>query len=162
MQRNFPWIPLAAIALAGVLLSLYSVWPTLFPAVVAVAPLVPDCDLREADCTAVLPGGGKVRFAIDPRSIPVLKPLDLTVHVDGIQTRRVSVDFAGTDMNMGYNRVALESRGTGQWKGQASLPVCVRSRMTWEARVLLETDIGIMAAPFRFDTFTPTASEWTP
>jgi hypothetical protein len=25
--------------------------------------------------------------------------------------------------------------------------------------VLLETDIGIMAAPFRFDTFTPTASE---
>jgi hypothetical protein len=32
------------------------------------------------------------------------------------------------------------------------LPVCVRERMTWEARVLLHLPDGTLAAPFRFET----------
>jgi hypothetical protein len=32
------------------------------------------------------------------------------------------------------------------------LPVCVRDRMTWEARVLLTTPRGLIDAPFRFTT----------
>lgn len=106
-----------------------------------------------------MPGGGKVQFGIEPRSIPVLRPLALTSRVEGLNPRSVEVDFAGTDMNMGYNRIALESVGEGGWKGEATLPVCVRSRMSWEARVLLHTDAGIMAAPFRFDTFSSSSSE---
>jgi hypothetical protein len=31
--------------------------------------------------------------------------------------------------------------------------------MNWEARVLLQTDAGIMAAPFRFDTVSSSSSE---
>jgi len=162
MKRYYLWMLLAVITLFGILLSVSAVWPILFPKVVAIAPLVPACDLRQSNCTAAFPGGGKVRFGIDPKPIPILHSLNLTVIVDGIQPRVVTVDFAGTDMNMGYNRVTLESRVTGKWEGKAILPVCVRSRMNWEARVLLETDAGIMAAPFRFDTFTPPTTKQTP
>jgi hypothetical protein len=37
------------------------------------------------------------------------------------------------------------------------LPVCVRQRMTWEARVLLHYPQRMLAAPFRFDTLRPEA-----
>jgi hypothetical protein len=35
------------------------------------------------------------------------------------------------------------------------LPVCVRDRMTWEARVLLQFPQRLLAAPFRFETLRP-------
>jgi hypothetical protein len=38
------------------------------------------------------------------------------------------------------------------------LPVCVRDRMTWEARVLLHYADGLRAAPFRFDSLRPGAA----
>lgn len=159
MSSRYLGALIVLLLLGGVTLVLYDVWPLLFPRIVAVAPLVPTCDLRHGDCTAILPGGGKVRFGIEPRSIPVLQPLALAARVEGLEPRSVAVDFAGTDMNMGYNRVALEPIGGGAWKGQATLPICVRSRMNWEARVLLQTDAGIMAAPFRFDTISSSSSE---
>lgn len=150
---------LGVLFLGGIALLLQAVWPILFPRVVAVATMVPGCDLRSGECIAVLPGGGKVQFGIVPRSIPLLQALALSARVEGLDPRSVAVDFSGTDMNMGYNRVALKLEAGGEWTGQATLPVCVRNRMTWEARVLLQTDRGIMAAPFRFDTFSSSASE---
>ena len=149
----------AVLLRGGASLAIWAVWPILFPPLIAVAPWVPGCDLRLGACPAILPGGGRVHFSIEPRTIPVLRPLDLTARIEGLNPRSVEVDFAGTDMNMGYNRIALKPVGEVGWKGQATLPVCVRSRMNWEARVLLHTDAGIMAAPFRFDTFSSSSSE---
>jgi hypothetical protein len=65
------------------------------------------------------------------------------------------VDISGVDMNMGFNRATLTRTGPGEFSGPAMLPVCVRARMTWEAKVLLHTDAGLMAAPYRFDTYLP-------
>ena len=154
MKTKFVWLSLGAFALGLTLFSLYRVWPILFPPIVTIAPLVPGCDLRQGPCTASLPEGGKVRFGIEPRSIPVLQPLALSVHIEGIGVRGVGVDFSGTDMNMGYNRVQLEAADSGDWQGQVTLPICVRNRMGWEAKVLFSTDLGLMAVPFRFITFS--------
>jgi hypothetical protein len=96
-----------------------------------------------------------VEFGIEPGSIPVLEPLTLWVRAQGLDVRGVEVDFAGVDMNMGHNRPRLEAVGPGEFRGGGMLPVCVRARMTWEARVLLRTPRGIWAAPFRFDTVRP-------
>ena len=160
MKKQFLWALLVVLAVGGTALALYAVWPILFPRVIAVAPLMPNCDLRQSDCTAILPEGqGKIRFGIQPRSLPVLRPLALVAQVDGLTPLSVSVDFAGTDMNMGYNRVSLHPAGEGLWQGEVTLPVCVRNRMTWEARVLLQSPAGLMAAPFRFDTFSSSSSE---
>jgi hypothetical protein len=61
------------------------------------------------------------------------------------------VDFAGVSMNMGFNRPALVPAGPGQFTGQATLPVCVTGRMTWQATVLVEAGRTRIAVPFRFD-----------
>lgn len=133
----------------------YKSWPLLFPKIAATAPLNPACDLRNGACTVEFNQGGKVTFAIEPNSIPVVKPLTLNVALEGLEAERVEVDFVGVDMEMGFNRPQLASEGAGRYSGPGMLPVCVREVMEWEARVLLHTPSGIMAAPFRFATVSP-------
>jgi hypothetical protein len=94
-----------------------------------------------------------VRLELDPKTLPLLEPLRIAVDVEGLRALGVEVDFAGVDMNMGYNRPSLTAEGGGRYVGKTVLPVCVRYRMDWEARVLVRTPEGLMAAPFRFATF---------
>jgi len=111
-----------------------------------------ECDLRSGSCELQLPDGGSVQFEITPKSIPLLKPMVLDVTVTGKEVESVEVDFAGVSMNMGFNRIKLEAVDGGKFSGTVTLPVCVRNRMDWEADVMLETDAGIIVAPFRFET----------
>lgn len=119
--------------------------------VVAVAP-VAECDLNAGPCISYVPGGGSIRFTIEPHPVPVAEPIQLTVAVTGVSAREVEVDFAGVGMNMGYNRPRLKPAGRNAFRAIATLPVCIRQQMEWEARVLLYTDRGIVALPYRFDT----------
>jgi hypothetical protein len=93
----------------------------------------------------------------------VVQPLRIDVRLMDLPTPdRVELDLAGYDMDMGYNRVLLEpvvdadadadTPGGTRFTGSGMLPVCVRDRMTWEARVLLYDGGTIRAAPFRFET----------
>lgn len=148
------WLTLGLLFAALVALALYNAWSLLYPEVVATAPLDPACNLRAGPCAAHFPSGGEVRFGIEPRTLPPVAPLRISADLKGIEARSVEVDFAGTDMNMGYNRVPLTPTRSGRYEGQGMLPVCVRSRMSWEARVLLHTPAGIEVAPFRFETIS--------
>ena len=65
------------------------------------------------------------------------------------------MDFRGLGMNMGYNRPRLQGDAEGQYSGSGMLAICVMERMPWEATVLVTTDDGVMAAPFRFETIRP-------
>ena len=136
------------LALTGV--AAYKAWPLLYPEVTVVAPLNPDCDLRQGPCVTQIPDGGSVQFSINPRNIPPLKELQLEVVTQGLDTRGVEVDFSGIDMNMGFNRPKLTREAAGLFRGKGLLPVCVRSSMEWESKVLVQTDEGIVAVPFRF------------
>ncbi len=146
----------AAALLGGMLLvvAVYKIWPMLNPDIAETAPLDASCDLRAGPCTVVFSGGGRVSFDIDPRDIPVVKPLVLNVKLEGLAASSVEVDFQGTDMNMGFNRAPLQPAGADRFSGGGMLPVCVRYAMEWEAKVLLQTDRGLLAAPFRFITVT--------
>jgi hypothetical protein len=147
------WLAAAGVFAAVAAGAFYVAWPLLNPTVVATAPLDSGCDLRQGPCTGTLPNGATVRFGLEPRAIPLLEPLAIDVRVGGMRALGVQVDFAGVDMNMGYNRPSLSPEGEGRYVGKAVLPVCVRYRMDWEARVLVRTAEGLMAAPFRFSTF---------
>ena len=149
------WFWLAAVGVFAAVAAgaFYVAWPLLNPTVVATAPLDPGCDLRRGPCTGTLPNGATVRFALEPRTLPLLEPIAIDVRVEGLRALGVEVDFAGVDMNMGYNRPRLAGEDEGHFVGKAVLPVCVRYRMDWEARVLVRTADGLMAAPFRFSTF---------
>lgn len=129
----------------------YKLSPLLLPkADVAVNP-DPGCDLQRGACEAPLPGAGKLRFSLTPRPIPVSEPLAMSVELEGAAADKVTVDFAGVSMNMGFNRPILERSGPGRFVGQAILPVCVTGRMTWQATVLVESGQTRIAVPFRFD-----------
>ncbi len=147
-----------AVAAAGLLLivggyAVWQAWPRLFPAAVEQAPLPQHCDLRQAACNSRFASGHQVTLSIAPRDLPLMTPLTLRVKSDLPGIRQVAVDISGRNMNMGYNRPALEKDVDNHYRGTGILPVCSADRMDWEARVMLTTDSGLKTAPFHFSTF---------
>ena len=138
------------VAVLGVLA--YKGWPQLFPKELVTLPLNQDCDLHQGACMTPLPDGGSVSLVISPRPIPVIQPLSIEVNLQGLKPNAVVVDFSGVSMNMGLNRFALQEDGAGRYSGKGLLPICIRNRMEWEAKVLVETDKGVLAIPYRFET----------
>jgi hypothetical protein len=129
----------------------YKLSPLLLPKADATVFPAAGCDLHHDACTAALPQGGKLRFALTPRPIPVTTPFEMVVELEGTSADKVTVDFAGVDMSMGFNRSSLHAENDGRFIGQAILPVCVTGRMTWQATVLVESGRTRIAIPFRFD-----------
>ncbi len=113
------------------------------------------CDLQQGPCIARFPDGSGVTLSIQPLPIQGLKPLRIQVQTEGISAQSMEVDFQGIGMNMGYNRPRLEKQSEGRFTGEGMISVCVLERMHWEATVLAETDQGLVAAPFRFETLRP-------
>ncbi len=146
------WTIVALLFFAILMTVSYKLKDLLEPSVSASASLDESCDLRKGACVSVLPNGGKVSFSLSPNDIPILRPLKLHVTTEGVKVSTVEVDFVGIGMEMGYNRSSLKEDGQNKFTGKAILPVCVRSKMDWEAKVLLKTDKGLLMAPFRFYT----------
>lgn len=156
MQKNLILWSAGGLLLAATAgLAIYKSWSLLFPEIIFSVPLDSECDLRAGSCESKLPQVGSVSLSIEPRSIPVVKPLKFEVRIQGRQVERVEIDFAGVDMNMGFNRPILEKRQNGLFEGKGMLPVCVRDVMEWEAKVLLHTDQGLISVPYRFITVKP-------
>lgn len=155
--RRILWTVVAVLAVAVVASAGYRfLWPLLNPEVVATArPADPDCRLHQDACTAVLPDGGRLTFALRPRPIFALQKMTMEADIEGVEALGMEVDFTGVDMNMGFNRFPMEAAGDGRFEGTAVLPVCVRSRMEWNARVLVRTPRGRVAFPFRFESIAP-------
>ncbi|MCG8488255.1 MAG: hypothetical protein MI756_12365 [Chromatiales bacterium] len=149
------WILAGLLMVAVSAVALYKAQPILFPEVTRTGELDPDCDLRAGPCVSQLNDAVRVSFAIEPREIPLVKPLQLRVSVEGMQADQVQVDFAGVDMNMGFNRVSLKAGEAGEFKGDGMLPVCVWDAMEWEAKVLISTEQGLISMPYRFITVRP-------
>ena len=146
------WTIVALLVFLILLLLAYKLKDFSTPDVTAIAPLDSSCDLRKGKCWSELPNGGKVSFSIMPKDIPVLAPLELMVTTEAVDVSTVELDFVGINMDMGYNHTKLERTGRHHFKGTAIIPVCVRDKMVWEARILLQTDTGLLMAPFRFYT----------
>lgn len=138
---------IALIAVVG-----YKLSPLLLPKTDVSATVEPGCDLHRRACTARLPDGGRIELSITPRPIPMVEPLQVEVKTSGIEAARVEVDFAGVDMNMGYNRPELAPTGPGLFRNEAMLPVCVTGKMAWRATVLIEAGRNRIAAVFPFNS----------
>ena len=128
----------------------YKLSPLLLPkADVTIRP-DPICDLHRQACTVSPPAGGTVELAMGAHPIPMVKPFRISVTTRNFSPSRVAVDFAGLEMNMGFNRVELASHNDGSHVGEASLPVCITGQMEWQATVLIETGSERIAIPYRF------------
>ena len=109
------------------------------------------CDISVQECSVQLPQGAQLTLSIDPRPIRAMQKLTIKVDItgNGLDPRKVEIDFAGVDMNMGYNRPEL-SGGSRHFSGQTILPICITGTMTWKATVLITKDQEKIAIPFQF------------
>jgi len=139
---------LAAVAALGILAFYAS--PLLAPRSDVSLP-VSDCDLGSGPCAVTLPTGGVAEIELSPRPIPALRPLQVSVALRDSNADKVEVDFAGVDMQMGFNRPQLTPAADGRFNGTTSLPVCVTGSMPWQATVMIHSGRSIIAVPFRFD-----------
>ncbi len=138
-----------AVSLVGVVG--YKVSPLLFPPKdVQVLPEA-GCDLQRAGCTAILPDG-KIDFEFLTRPIPLARPFQVSLAVSGLEPRRVELDFAGVEMDMGYNRTVLQPTGGGHYRADVTIPVCVTGAMTWRATVILHMRDRRLSIPYEFLT----------
>lgn len=109
-----------------------------------------------AGCTPV---GQACSVTRDGRSIGLQLPSDIqplsrfpmTVYLEGIRARVVTVEFTMQGMDMGVNRFGLRE-GQDAWTGEAILPVCTTGRVDWVATVQTVTADGILSADFGFET----------
>lgn len=110
-----------------------------------------DCDLQQGACSASLPDGGSLTLAFDPHPVRPMQDFSLRLEATDIDVNEALISFTGVDMNMGLNRFVLKPNGNAL-SGKAILPVCVRNRMEWEARLRISTPKGVFELPFRFAT----------
>ncbi|MCU7882065.1 MAG: hypothetical protein KZQ66_16510 [Candidatus Thiodiazotropha sp. (ex Lucinoma aequizonata)] len=149
------WVLLGLLIAAIYAVAVYKARPMLFPEISIKAAVDPACDLRVGPCVTQLKDGSLISFSIESRELQVVKPLQLQVSLQGMQAEKIEVDFSGVDMNMGFNRVKLNSGSAGEFTGSSMLPVCVWDAMEWEAQVLIDTQQGFFSVPYRFITVRP-------
>lgn len=120
------------------------------------AELDPDCDLKQSACSSKIFENGSISFSVTPKTIPLLEPLILDVSVKGFEFESAKVVFVGLNMDMGLNQAELKTiKRAGDitiLQGKHIIPVCIKDKMEWEARVYLYNDKGYVMAPFRFTT----------
>lgn len=110
------------------------------------------CDLQKNACSLKIPDGGVVTLSMEPRPIPLVQELNIKVQTLSINAEKIAIKFNGTDMNMGPNNVTLMAQENGIFTGTGMLPVCIRNSMEWQAEVYVQTEDGIIIAPFIFET----------
>lgn len=154
--KNLWWI------VAALTLVVIALWGSKYrselatPKVIETATLQATCDLRKGQCIASFANGETISLEMTPKSIPLLKPLALTIKLNEVSSpiniEKIQVDFVGIGMDMGFNRATLKLTQPQLYQGQAVLPICTQHHMDWEARVLIHSAAGIKAAIFPFHT----------
>lgn len=132
----------------------YKLSPLLLPKADITVQPDPLCNLQTDSCSVTLPSGGKIELTMGTKPVPMVKPFEVQVAASGFSPRRIEVDFAGIDMNMGLNRPELVARGNGKFAAEATLPVCISGYMDWQVTVLVDTGAEQIAIPFRFSSGT--------
>lgn len=110
------------------------------------------CDLHLGSCLALSTSGARIELSILPLEIPLLKPLILTVNVNGLEVDSMNVVFTGIDVDMGRLVYPLKSINGLVYEGSASLSICSSQKMKWQALVLIKLDNREITVPFEFET----------
>ncbi|MDR2220816.1 MAG: hypothetical protein LBE24_09625 [Methylobacillus sp.] len=107
----------------------------------------PNEEITLAPCADIVAGcalpvsGGSARFDRQPET---MQPFRITVIWPGVS--QVHASFQMDGMEMGFNRYKLIAAEAGTWRGEVTLPACIRSRKDWQ--MILEADGRKIAMPF--------------
>jgi protein SCO1 len=148
IQRGFVSARLA-LGLAVVVGASMALWVALKRPAPSVAEQ--PCDLNEGPCRASLEGGASVEVTVQPRPIPLLKPLRIEARFAGGRASDVVLTATSETMDMGVTKVPLLLAGEA-FVGEASLPVCASDTLRWTARLDFVLDGAPRTATLRFST----------
>ena len=154
MKREWLWLAAAIILLAAG----FMVQKTgLLDQQGQVTVVTSDCDLRQGACNIEM-AGQLLEFVIDPAEIQILKPLTIALKFPEnavIFPKKVSVEFEGVNMDMGYNRIWLEPQDDNVFQGQGMLPACTAETMYWRIHLLVQDASGMIDFQFQLTTENP-------
>ena len=149
------WAVLAFVALVGLGYMAAIAWSKLNPPPSFTAQMGPDCNLRMTACTADFGDGKIISLDMEPKTLPPMEPVRISVETSGMDPDHLTVAFTGVDMNMGLIKADMLDVGDGDFAGDAIIPICVSRQMTWQALVKAQGDDGLFGASFTFDVVSP-------
>jgi hypothetical protein len=109
------------------------------------------CDLHVNACEVVLNDGTALSLEIEPKSIPLMKPLHFKV-ISALDLPSMEIKLFATNMNMGLHTIKLTQTAKGIYEGEGMLPTCVMGNMIWQANVILNQLTQSQGAIFTFKT----------
>jgi hypothetical protein len=140
---------IAVLSAALLLVIAYKLSPVLRPpADIQVMPEL-GCNVQHGKCSAALPDG-RIELEFMTRPVPLARSFQVSLATPGVEPDKVEIDFAGVDMDFGYNRTALKYAGDGRYVADAALPVCLTGQMKWCATVILHRGGERLIIPFEF------------
>ena len=109
-----------------------------------------NCDLHKGTCMQPLQGTNVI-LEVAPKPVKAMTDLRFTVRFTGnppSATKAPFIDLGMPGMNMGPNRVLLESSGPSVYEGRGIIVRCPSGRRIWQATVTVP-DLG--SVRFVFD-----------
>lgn len=110
------------------------------------------CNMNQSSCTATLKEGTLVEFEINPKPIPLMKPLQFRVILHNMHLPYLELTLFATNMNMGLHTFKLYPKENGVYEGEGMLPTCVMGNMRWQANLIINTSSQSLGAIFYFQT----------
>jgi len=111
-----------------------------------------NCDLQKEACSVILEDGSDITLSINPRPIPLMKPIELTVRTKGINLDNLKLKVYATNMNMGLIEKSLNKTVKNIYKGKITLPTCIVGNMIWDVNIIVNKPTKSIGATFEFKT----------
>lgn len=114
--------------------------------------LIENCNLHTQACISAQ-GQQGVQLNIDPKPIPIARPLSIQVDLKDIAAETVQLEIAGINMYMGYNQTQLLTQNGRHWEGTSMLAFCTNEAMDWKLSVIITQKDGTqLKTPFQLTT----------
>ncbi|AFL67720.1 hypothetical protein [Sulfurospirillum barnesii] len=110
------------------------------------------CNLHQSSCSVSLKNNTLVEFDINPKPIPLMKPLHFRAVIKDIHLPYIELTLFATNMNMGLHTFKLYAKEGGVYEGEGMLPTCVVGNMIWQANLIINTPSESLGAVFTFQT----------
>ncbi len=95
----------------------------------------PPCDLRKQTCEVVLDEKQKVALQVNPKGIPLMKPLSFNVFAQGVKSDTIEIKIYALNMEMGKYKLTLHKVSSDRFEGKQILPSCIVGGMIWNADI---------------------------
>ncbi len=110
------------------------------------------CDLHKSSCTIEIQDGTIFTLSIEPKSIPLMKPLTFSIKSNKDNLENLTLNIYATNMFMGEFYLPIKNLGNGKYQAIGTLPTCPVGDMQWNADIKIEKATENIGARFQFKT----------